>query len=437
VALQILLAMWLTARLLRKSLDEDAPELFGPLLAILAWTLACLPGREYGQREHLIVLWFIPYIVAAVNRGRGQTIAWPMALTLGLLVGLAVCLKPYYAMLIALVELVSVAWPARSIRPCFRAEVITSVLLGVAYVVFVRVEHPLFFTAVLPLAVHYYGAYGSTVLETIGKPVHLVYGAASLVALWFTRTPVMVASLCRAFAIAGLGAYITLAVQSKGWSYHFLPTKAFLTLTIGLAGLVFLREQLPQLILRPGRSWSTAVTPAAVLVLLAGSAGWSAQQALKHRAGRDYQLLHEFEAFFDSQRQPPTSLVVLSPSMFPGFPLVETRRATWGMRYNHLWMLPGLLDEERQRPNMPNRVLTVGRLSTTLAEDIDASKPQYVIVERQAKMAGGFTDVLALFMPSERFRQSWRSYALARRIGGFEIYERVDAVPVGAAVGHR
>jgi hypothetical protein len=435
VATQIVLSLWLTARLLRRSLQDEAGDLYGPLLALLAWTYACLPGREYGQREHIMVLWFTPYVVAAVNRARGQTVGWPTALTLGLLVGLAVCLKPYYAVLIALIELIAVAWPARSIRPWFRAELLTAVALGIAYVAFVRVEHPLFFTAVLPVAVQYYGAYGSTIIETIGKPVHLVYGAAGAVALWFTRTPPIAARLSQAFAVAGLGAYITLAVQSKGWSYHFLPTKSFLTMTIGLAALVFLRERLPLGVARRLQASPSLVSAVAVTALLAGSAGWSVQQALKHRAGRDYRLVHEFEAFFDSQRRPADSLVLLSPSMFPGFPLVETRRARWGIRYNHLWMLPGLLEEEHTRPNAPDRVLTVGRLSSTLAEDIDASRPQYVIVERQAKMPGGrLEDVLGLFLQSDRFRQTWRAYTLARRIGGFEIYQRVGA-PAAAARG--
>ena len=194
---------------------------------------------------------------------------------------------------------------------------------------------------------------------------------------------------------------------------------------------------LPQATVRALQARPTAVTAVAVLVLLAGSTGWSVQQVVKHRAGRDYRLVHEFETFFDGQRRPPDSIVLLSPSMFPGFPLVETRDARWGIRYNHLWMLPGLLDEERRHPNRPDRVLTVARLSRTLAEDIDASRPRYVIVERQARMAGGFTDVLALFMQHARFRESWRSYALVHRIGGFEIYGRVASVPAAARAGHR
>ena len=262
VSIQALLSLWLTARLLARELADEAPDLAPPLIALVAWTFTCLPAREFGQREHLMVLWLSPYVVAAVGLGRGRPAGWPLQVLLGLLVGLAVCLKPYYGALVVLIEVFAVAWPARSIRPWFRLEMYVAAALGAAYIAFVRLEYPLFFVSVVPLAVQYYSAYGSTWLGVI-KPAHLVYALATVVALGLGRTaPRGVMRLAVAFAIAGVGAYITLIVQSKGWSYHFLPAKSFLTIAMGVGALVFLRERLgqwaPFTLRRPGAVAMTA-----------------------------------------------------------------------------------------------------------------------------------------------------------------------------------
>jgi hypothetical protein len=432
VSIQALLSLWLTARLLARELADEAPDLAPPLIALVAWTFTCLPAREFGQREHLMVLWLSPYVVAAVGLGRGRPAGWPLQVLLGLLVGLAVCLKPYYGALVVLIEVFAVAWPARSIRPWFRLEMYVAAALGAAYIAFVRLEYPLFFVSVVPLAVQYYSAYGSTWLGVL-KPAHLVYALATVVALGLGRTaPRGVMRLAIAFAIAGVGAYITLIVQSKGWSYHFLPAKSFLTIAMGIGALVFLRERLgqwaPFTLRRPG-----AVAMTAAVALLAVSTVWSVHQVRKHRAGRDYRLVHDFEVFFEGQTRRPGTLVLLSPSMFPGFPLVETLPASWGIRFNHLWMLPGLLAEEQQRPTAPDRVLTVARLSQMLAEDIDASKPQFIIVERRAKLINTSVDVLGLFLPNDRFRRTWQAYTLVQNVSGFEVYGRAPATAMPAA----
>jgi hypothetical protein len=439
VGIQALLSLWLTGKLLARELADDAPTLIAPLVAMVAWTFTCLPAREFGQREHLIVLWLTPYVVAAVGLARGRTVSLPLRLLFGVLIGLSVSLKPYYAALVALVEIVCVAWPARSIRPWFRLELIVAGLLGAAYIAFVRLEYPLFFTRIMPLAVSYYSAYGSTWLGVI-KPSHFVYAAGTVAALVLGRgAPKGAMQLAIAFTLAGIGAYITLVVQAKGWSYHFLPAKSFLTLAIALGVLAFARQHLgrwaPITLRQPGR-----VAAGAAAALVAASAVWSVHQVRKHRAGRDYQLVQDFQTFFESQRLQPGALVLLSPSMFPGFPLVETLPATWGIRFNHLWMLPGLIEEERERPTAPDRALTVARLAQMLAEDIDSSQPQFIIVERHAKLPVGSVDVLGLFLPEDHFRRTWRSYALVKNVSGFEVYGRTSAPgtpPSGASLRGR
>jgi hypothetical protein len=422
VALQALASLWLMNTLLRRALAYEAPDLAPPLIALVAWTFTCLPGREFGQREHLMVLWITPYLVAAATGASATAPSWLRA-SIGLLVGLTVCLKPYYAIPIALVEVFLVAWSARSVRPWFRLEMIVAAVIGAAYFAFVRIRYPLFFSTVLPMALQYYVAYGTTWIGLF-KPVHVVYVIGTAIALTLgRRAPPVAARIAAAFVLAAVGSYLTLLLQAKGWSYHFLPTKAYLTLASAVGLLAFARSAFAARGLIAWRR-SALVSAAAALLALGAATTWSLYQVYKHRTGREYQMVQTFERFFEGRRQPPETLVMLSPSMFPGFPLVELLHVTWGIRFDNLWVLPGLLDEEARSPDAPDRLLTVGRLAGMLAEDIDASKPEYVIVERRAKVANGSVDVLGLLLPHARFRRAWDGYVLVQNVDGFEVYGR-------------
>ncbi len=295
--------------------------------------------------------------------------------------------------------------------------------IGVAYFAFVRIQYPLFFSAVLPLALQYYPAYGTSWLGLV-KPVHAVYGGGTAFALLLARrAPPAAARLAAVFVLAAAGSYLALLLQAKGWSYHFLPTKSHLTLAAAIGLLAFARAAFVD---RGLVAWRRPVVAgaAAALFTLTAAAAWSFHQVRKHRTGREYLLVQNFERFFDGRGRRPATLVLLSPSMFPGFPLVETLHASWGIRFDNLWVLPGLLAEEAQTPNGSDRLLTVARLAAMLAEDIDASKPEYVIVERRAKVANASVDVLGLLLPNARFRRTWDAYGLVQSMEGFEVYSR-------------
>ena len=71
------LSLGLSLPLLRRTLKGNDASHFLPAAVLLAAVLGCLPGINFGQREHLILLLSTPYVLASGLYIRGE----PLTLT--------------------------------------------------------------------------------------------------------------------------------------------------------------------------------------------------------------------------------------------------------------------------------------------------------------------------------------------------------------------
>jgi len=169
---------------------------FGTLVSI---TFAGMVG--FGQREHLLLIFVAPYLLARGPR-------WERVL-MGVWAFLGVGLKPYFLLVIILPAAVE-AWRNRS--SVFDAQKVTLAACCVLYVVATYLLYPVYFREIVPLGAATYFAYG-----------------ASLPPLIIFETVVILAFILfadrdrRAFAAAVLGALLCYYLQGRFWWYHFIP----------------------------------------------------------------------------------------------------------------------------------------------------------------------------------------------------------------------
>ncbi|WP_245331940.1 hypothetical protein [Bradyrhizobium sp. NAS80.1] len=83
----------------------------------LALLLAILPGAVFGQREHIAVIALTPFVAITAIRWRDLD-PGPIAIFAGLGAGLAMCIKPFFALVVGLPIICSVV-RQRSLRPLF------------------------------------------------------------------------------------------------------------------------------------------------------------------------------------------------------------------------------------------------------------------------------------------------------------------------------
>src|SRR5690606_37448664 len=113
------------------------------------------PGSEYAQREHLMIVATLPYLLLAQARIERHETARSLVLSTALFAAVGFALKPHFLMIPLLVEalvVVNIGWRAalRDLVPW----TLTATLL--AYATFVVLVTPDYLTLVVPLAMDSY-----------------------------------------------------------------------------------------------------------------------------------------------------------------------------------------------------------------------------------------------------------------------------------------
>jgi hypothetical protein len=156
---------------------------------------------EFGQREHLLLIFVIPYLLArGSNRER---------MLLGLWAFLGVGLKPYFLLVVGLPALVE-AW--RNWRSLFETQKLALGGACAAYVIASYFFYPTYFREIIPQAAAAYSAYGRP-----SPPLLTVF--QTLVIIPFI---LLADAERRPLAAATVGAIASYYLQGRFWPYHFI-----------------------------------------------------------------------------------------------------------------------------------------------------------------------------------------------------------------------
>lgn len=419
VGAQALCSIWLSAALLPRLVAGDV-DLRPHFLTFLAWVYACMPGYDYGQREHFIVLWMTPYLLLASQRAVGMAAPRGHEIIAGVLVGATLCLKPHYAIAIGLVEL-GVALERRTLRAILDTTTLVAASCFAAYALVLTWRYPAYFSFATPLALRYYPAYGALQVRW----VHLAYLLAGLAAAALTRSPALTAASCRLFVLAATGAFVAFVLQRKGWPYHFMPAKTF----FGLAVVISLASGVTSWIGRRREAGSPAVigpslAVASVAVAVALAGAWSVREVQHFYATRNARVVQNVAQYLAAVDLggAPRRFAAFSLSLFPAFPVNELIRGEWSSRFSCMWILPGIVDAERAGEAPPLSGGAAGReyLEGAVCEDFERWRPELVLVETSRQMS-----VLSELLKSERFRAIWSEYQVVGDVEYFRVFQRV------------
>ncbi|HEU0311186.1 MAG TPA: hypothetical protein VFR36_08220, partial [Sphingomicrobium sp.] len=131
----------------------------GMLCAAVAACLLLLPGREFGQREHLAAMAVMPYLALASRQaGPEGRISHLAATLIGLAAGMGVALKPYFIAVPLLVEGAVQLFGNRRVS-LFRIENIALGAVIAIYAGFLLLFEQAYLSQVVPLANEIYWSF--------------------------------------------------------------------------------------------------------------------------------------------------------------------------------------------------------------------------------------------------------------------------------------
>lgn len=367
-------------------------------LALCAAIIVAAGIKDVGQRDHLMVLLVLPWLMQQALLPTAHPIGGNIARAI--LAGVGICLKPYFLALPAFVLLFRVLQD-RSWRPLVAPSNLAMMAVGVGYVSYVWAVHPAYFTDIVPLARLVYGAYsmGSGRVWLTAAPRILAFALAVTLC-------VKEAAPARLFAIAALAGLCSYLMQFTGFRYQIIPFACFTG--ICLAWTLISRFQF-------GRPWGIAALALGISILNGAVLGIYNGAPAKELAG----LI-----------APARSMTAYSSDLVPGAPTALVANAEWANRYPALWLVPGVVNERltldcnRYTERCRAQDDALERTRRDVADDLAHYRPDVIVFDRRSPFMPSRFDWRAFLSQSPRVVAELQNYRLSRRTERYEIWRR-------------
>lgn len=381
-------------------------------LAIGATILIIFPAGAFAQREHIALLAMLPLLALTATRLDGWRPSFKVAAAVGLLAGVAMAIKPLFA-LAALLPAVTAAVVSRSPRAMVRPEHVVAGVAVVAYGAAAYMAFPAFFETMLPILREVYLPAGKPAAAVLGQPG--VLWLAALLALIPLHAGARVADARTGTLLAAaIGFAAAFVIQHKGWAYHALPAFGLALFAAGfaLAGT-------PHRSARLKRLFAAATFAAGLSGMLWMAAGDGGQPDLRREAA----------ALIKGR-----TVTAITSDISLANPLTRDLGGRFVGTMTAQWITGAAYDRLRAEGDDPavvaasNAYIALDR--RYLTDDIVRRRPEVVLVE-----AGGF-DWLAWARADPAFAAAFDgAYERALTADGVEVWTRRGDLPAPVPAG--
>lgn len=357
------IALWtysvgLSFWLLWRETKHDESFVFMPLLLAFSYFTLFLSGLdEFGQREHIFVLLFLPFFIVRWLRWNGSTPPVPAALTAALLASVGIYFKPSYLLAAVLLEVFWLVNKQRW-RSLFAPEAWVCALFGVgygAYLLAMPVEMKNgYFGMMVPVFTLGYGEYGTSLLfqlmgwGTFWKEYFLLFIYSIIAGLFLSRFSTLIIPLI-VFSVWGFVSYL---IQGQPWLNHAIPFLAGTYMLVGIEAAVII-SIVRQFFFKYQKTFDTILVSFICLWQL--QVNW--QEIDHHRkdtAETTKLSMHSFGYKGEVPKRdllsladeiikytyPGDTVLFMTRSIAPGYPLLLQTNRQPASRYLHAMLLP-------------------------------------------------------------------------------------------------
>jgi hypothetical protein len=339
------------------------------LAVLVAAMLAILPAQTFGEREHFAVIFLLPLFALWTSRLAGAEQRLSPVLAAGLGAGLALTLKPQFALGVAPAFIALLVY-ARSWRPIFAPENWIAAAVATIYGASVVVFYPTFISDITPMVMATYVPIRHSLFVLLVQCPVLLFGAMQLRLAAFWRPGLLHLPAVVMFCAAACGFFLVFLLQGKGWPYHGYPALAFVYLVLAVA----LSSRDPP---RPRPHKEKAALAFGMAAIACATFYWL------NLANSVTMLNEPIRRLAANPR-----LAMISSDVSVGHPLVRQVGGTWVGRVGSLWVTAGVV---RRRRNEVLDADTVKRLAAyaerdrvALVEDIRQDRPDIIVIDRTA-----------------------------------------------------
>lgn len=392
------------------------------LTLLLCYLLVAGVGFEFGQREHLAIMLVFPFLLLTARQIEGANPRAVEDIAVGVMAGIGFAIKPHFVLAWLTVELYALlrrrrvpgSWPHLAVAAVFALYAISVVLFERDYFVLARLG-----------ADAYARMSEASPLDLLRLPPALWSLTALLGLLAHPKDPLR--EMARVLAITGAGFLLVVLVQAKGWGYHWIPSLTIAAVVLPLVLWSWGSRLLPRTSLASVRI-ALAVAVAVLLLGLTGRKFADADAYKQRMQGRAYLLPQMIDVVERYAQGGP--IAALSTNMQAAFPLVNYTDVKWALRFNSLWLLPGVYPEyepgsEVQYHGIKAMPAAERYMFDAVLEDLTRQQPTILIVDTlpPGYVLRGF-DYLTYFGRDARFAALMRSYHEVAPVERYRIFVR-------------
>jgi hypothetical protein len=382
------------------------------VFGILMYGVLVFCGYQFGQREHLLFLFALPYLLLAVQRLDGIEVSPLKRILFSIVAAIGFCLKPHIFLLPAVLECF-LAYRTRQFSKLFSFETISMAIVIIGYGAFTALVYPDYINFHARTLTELYAGFGS--LEKFLENPQLVYMILisvllllcihSAKPLFAVATPQQ-KNLLSISLISACVFYIGAAMQCRFYAYHLIP--AFVMVLFCFAqGMVLthFKNKIHSICLVSGILIGLVYYQNIVYAV------FYPQYAEKSLVSLELQELD------------PTakSATVMVGGLNPQFPFRIESDLIWASRFPGFYLIDGLSTPARvARLDPAFQKQITEYVTSAVIEDLQHYQPDLVVVVKATKV-----DYLAFLKQSAVFAEMWSNYSLLQETQEHIIYKRM------------
>jgi hypothetical protein len=382
-----------------------------PVFSVIGAVLLLIPAADLGQREHLLIAGFLPYLVLFARNLSGERLPASTAVPVGVAAALGCALKPQYGLAFAALEAVALCHRTWPWRPAPLAAGLT--LSG--YVALVALVCPAYFHGAVPMAMALYGATDVSFRALLLACAPLLAAEALALALWWSgRSNTADRAVERSLLLAGLTfapvSSLICFMDGKDWFYHRIPATVTTMLVLILWAADLIRRDAGAV----RRHWRPLAAAGLAVVLFTGAAAVRLEPEVRQAVEPKATTVARLEALIRLHHA--HSYMAFSEWIALGFPVVNHTGVVWASRFDSMWALKGEMWRAHIDP-VAAREWPVGRW---VSHDFIRTCPDIVVVDTR----GDVNYIRILSAADQTFAHAWARYRQLLSFDGLTVYKR-------------
>jgi hypothetical protein len=381
------------------------------LAAVGVAVLLTLEGREFGQREPLMIILVLPYLALSARLADGAAAPrrW-VRIAIGIVGGLGFALKPYFLVVPAMIE--GVLWlRGRKPNPLFRPENVSAAAVILAYAAWLFLFERTYLFQTIPFVKEIYWSFDQPLSNLVVQLTPVVLGVIPFAVIAFRQRDGFGMIMSVAFA----GFAFSYLVQNKGYDYHAVPARA-------VALLLVARCMLNQKLDRFVRIGAGALVLTFFALWLVQFYRWWPQA---RPGGPLHRQIERIDASI-ARHAAGSRFFVITIRTYPNFPAGIYAPAQYGSRTNAQWFLPAVAQLRAKHRFSPT---IEGNARNMILHDIRL-KPALVLLDTNTRghtQGPAHFDILGFYGEDPAFTQEWSHYREIESIGQFRQFVRANA----------